>query len=176
MWIVREPDRLPFLLYIMELTERINQLLEEKFSTDEAFLDCFVVEIELKPSNKLYIFLDSDSGMTFEKCQKLSRYLEGFIDAGGWLGEKYVLEVSSPGISRPLKFQRQYVKNIGRKMEVVLNSDKSKVSGNLQGVKDDQIILVNEVIERDGKKKVKKQVETSIAFDNIEKAIVKIEF
>jgi len=176
MWIVREPDRLPFLLYIMELTERINQLLEEKFSTDEAFLDCFVVEIELKPSNKLYIFLDSDSGMTFEKCQKLSRYLEGFIDAGGWLGEKYVLEVSSPGISRPLKFQRQYVKNIGRKMEVVLNSDKAKVSGTLQGVKDDQIILVNEVIERDGKKKVKKQVETSIAFDNIEKAIVKIEF
>lgn len=176
MWIVREPDRLPFLLYIMELTERINQLLEEKFSTDEAFLDCFVVEIELKPSNKLYIFLDSDSGMTFEKCQKLSRYLEGFIDAGGWLGEKYVLEVSSPGISRPLKFQRQYVKNIGRKMEVVLSSDKSKVSGTLQGVKDDQIILVNEVIERDGKKKVKKQVETSIAFDNIEKAIVKIEF
>ena len=176
MWIVREPDRLPFLLYIIELTERINQLLEEKFSTDEAFLDCFVVEIELKPSNKLYIFLDRDSGMTFEKCQKLSRYLEGFIDAGGWLGEKYVLEVSSPGISRPLKFQRQYVKNIGRKMEVVLNSDKSKVSGTLQGVKDDQIILVNEVIERDGKKKVKKQVETSIAFDNIEKAIVKIEF
>ena len=61
-------------------------------------------------------------------------------------------------------------------MEVVLSSDKSKVSGTLQGVKDDQIILVNEVIERDGKKKVKKQVETSIAFDNIEKAIVKIEF
>lgn len=176
MWIVREPDRLPFLLYIMELTERINQLLEEKFSTDEAFLDCFVVEIELKPSNKLYVFLDSDSGMTFEKCQKLSRYLEGYIDAGGWLGDKYVLEVSSPGISRPLKFQRQYVKNIGRKMEIVLSSDKSKVSGTLHGVNDDQIILVNEIIERDGKKKMKKQVETSIAFDNIEKAIVKIEF
>lgn len=176
MWIAREPERLPFLFCTMELTDRINQLLEEKFSADEAFLDCFVVEIELKPSNKLYVFLDSDSGMTFEKCQKLSRYLEGYIDAGGWLGDKYVLEVSSPGISRPLKFQRQYVKNIGRKMEIVLSSDKSKVSGTLHGVNDDQIILVNEIIERDGKKKMKKQVETSIAFDNIEKAIVKIEF
>ena len=176
MWIVREPIRLPFLLCIMELTDRINQLLEEKFAADEAYLDCFVVEIELKHSNKLYVFLDSDSGMTFEKCQKLSRYLEGYIDAGSWLGDKYVLEVSSPGISRPLKFQRQYVKNIGRKMEVVLSSDKSKITGTLHGVNDDQIILVNEIIERDGKKKVKKQVETSIAFDNIEKAIVKIEF
>jgi ribosome maturation factor RimP len=160
----------------MELTERINQLLEEKFATDDAFSDCFVVEIELKPSNKLYVFLDSDSGMTFEKCQKLSRYLEGFIDSGGWLGDKYVLEVSSPGISRPLKFQRQYIKNIGRKLEVVLSSDKTKVIGLLKEVTDGGIVLTNEVVEKEGKKKIKKQVETIVKFDNIEKAIVKIEF
>jgi len=160
----------------MELTERINQLLEEKFVTDDAFSDCFVVEIELKSSNKLYVFLDSDSGMTFEKCQKLSRYLEGFIDSGGWLGDKYVLEVSSPGISRPLKFQRQYVKNIGRKLEVVLSIDKTKVIGLLKEVADGGIVLTNEVVEKEGKKKIKKQVETIVKFDNIEKAIVKIEF
>lgn len=160
----------------MELTEKISKLLEEKFQSDEVFTDCFVVEIELKPSNKLYVFLDSDSGMTFEKCQKLSRYLESFIDTEGWLGDKYVLEVSSPGISRPLKFKRQYAKNIGRKLEVVLTSDKSKIGGLLHSVDDTQIILVNEVVERDGKKKVKKQVEISIGYDNIEKAIVKIEF
>lgn len=160
----------------MELTDRINQLLEEKFGTDEAFGDCFVVEIELKPSNKLYVFLDSDSGMTFEKCQKLSRYLEGFIDSGGWLGDKYVLEVSSPGISRPLKFQRQYTKNIGRKLEVVLSSDKSKVIGVLKEVTDTSIVLTNEVVEKEGKKKVKKQIETIVEFADIEKAIVKIEF
>jgi ribosome maturation factor RimP len=114
--------------------------------------------------------------MTFEKCQKLSRYLEGFIDSGGWLGDKYVLEVSSPGISRPLKFQRQYIKNIGRKLEVVLSSDKTKVIGLLKEVIDGGIVLTNEVVEREGKKKIKKQVETIVKFDNIEKAIVKIEF
>jgi len=85
----------------MEITERIAQLLEEKYSTDEAFADCFNVEIELKPGQKLYVFADSDTGMTFEKCQKLSRFLESHLDTNGWLGDKYLLEVSSPGIGRP---------------------------------------------------------------------------
>jgi hypothetical protein len=39
--------------------ERIGQLLEEKYSSDEMFADCFTVEIELKPGNKLFIYADS---------------------------------------------------------------------------------------------------------------------
>lgn len=157
----------------MELTERIDHLLTEKYTTDEAFADCFTVEIELKPGNKLYVFADSDSGMTFEKCQKLSRYLESHIDEGGWLGEKYVLEVSSPGISRPFKFVRQYVKNIGRNIEVTL-SDKTKTEGLLKSAGDEKIVITFEVVEKEGKKKIKKQVETEIPYSNIEKAVVKI--
>ncbi len=102
----------------MEVTERIAQLLDEKYTTDEAFADCFTVDIEIKPGQKLYVFADSDSGMTFEKCQKLSRYLEQHLDTNGWLGETYVLEVSSPGVMRPLQFARQYPRNIGRTLEV----------------------------------------------------------
>jgi ribosome maturation factor RimP len=159
----------------MELTERIAQLLEDKYASDEAFVDCFTVEIELKPNQRLYVFADSDSGMTFEKCQKLSRYLESHIDENGWLGEKYVLEVSSPGIARPLKFQRQYARNIGRTLEVTL-ADKAKLNGRLLSVNDQHIVLTNEVVEKEGKKKIKKTVETPIPFDQIEKAVVKIEF
>jgi ribosome maturation factor RimP len=55
----------------MELTERIAQLLEEKYREDEFFNDCFTVAIELKPTQRLHVFADSDTGMTFEKCQKL---------------------------------------------------------------------------------------------------------
>lgn len=88
----------------MELTERIGQLLEEKYSSDEMFADCFTVEIELKPGNKLFIYADSDSGLSLLKCQKLSRYVEHQLDENGWLGEMYGIEVSSPGIERPLKF------------------------------------------------------------------------
>ena len=99
------------------IVEKITDLLDKKF-TEEDFSDCFLVDIKAHAHNKIDVFIDSDSGVTFEKCQKISRYLERFIDENGWLGEKYVLEVSSPGISRPLKFKRQYAKNIGRKVEV----------------------------------------------------------
>ena len=159
----------------MELTERITRLLEEKYTTDEVFADCFTVDIELKPGQKLYVFADSDSGMTFEKCKKISRYLESHLDTNGWLGEKYLLEVSSPGIDRPLKFPRQYTRNIGRTLAVT-TTDKIQHLGTLQSADDQQIILTATVIEKIEKKKVERIIETPIAYENIEKAIVKLAF
>ncbi len=159
----------------MEVTERIAQLLEEKYRSDEACADCFTVDIELKPGNKLYVFADSDSGMTFEKCQKLSRYLESFLDANGWLGNAYVLEVSSPGVGRPLTFARQYRNNIGRTLNVTL-ADKTQHTGLLKSVDETQIVLAYTVVERIEKKKKEVPVEQAIPFDQIEKAVVKITF
>jgi ribosome maturation factor RimP len=159
----------------MEVSARIAQLLEEKYATDEAFNDCFTVDIELKPGNRLFVFADSDSGMSFEKCQKISRYLEQFLDANGWLGDKYVLEVSSPGIGRPLKFLRQYRNNIGRNLLVTL-LDKTQQEGTLSAAEESQITLKQTVIEREGKKKKEVEVETAIPFEKIEKAVVKLPF
>jgi ribosome maturation factor RimP len=159
----------------MEITERITQLLEEKFVADELFSDCFIVEIALKPGQQLYVFADSDSGMTFEKCQKLSRYLESHLDENGWLGEAYLLEVSSPGIDRPLKFPRQYAKNIGRTLAVRM-LDHTEHLATLKSADEQQIILTQTVVEKDGKKKIKKEVETPIPYDQIEKALVKLAF
>jgi ribosome maturation factor RimP len=159
----------------MELIERITKLLEEKYATDEAFADCFTVDIELKPGQKLSVFADSDSGMNFEKCQKISRYLESFLDANGWLGDKYVLEVSSPGVGRPLKFPRQYRNNIGRTVTVKL-TDKTEQTGILKSADDAQIVLAQTIIEKEGKKKKEVPVELPVPYDKIEKTVVKISF
>ncbi|GAB4499780.1 MAG: ribosome maturation factor RimP [Saprospiraceae bacterium] len=159
----------------MEITERIAQLLEEKYTTDEAFADCFTVEIELKPGQKLYVFADSDSGMTFEKCQKISRYLESHLDTNGWLGDKYLLEVSSPGIGRPLKFLRQYRSNLGRTVEVTLK-DKTRQMGLLKAAEENHIVLSQKVVEREGNKKKEVKKETAILFEQIEKTVVKPAF
>ena len=159
----------------MEVTERIAQLLDEKYAADEAFADCFTVEIELKPGNKLNVFADSDSGMTFDKCQKISRYLESFLDANGWLGSKYVLEVSSPGVGRPLKFPRQYRNNIGRTLALSL-TDQSQHTGVLKSAGDTQIVIQYTVVEKVDKKKTEIPVELAVPFDKIEKAVVKISF
>ena len=96
-----------------DLEKLIAQKLEE-----EEFQDCYLVEVKGPNGGKLEVFIDSDSSMTFQKCQKMSRYLEAQIEEAKWLGEKYTLEVSSPGVGNPLKLKRQYAKNIGRKMEV----------------------------------------------------------
>lgn len=159
----------------MEITERIAQLLEEKYSTDEAFADCFNVEIELKPGQKLFVFADSDTGMTFEKCQKLSRFLESHLDTNGWLGDKYLLEVSSPGIGRPFKFLRQYHNNAGRAVEVTL-TDKTRQKGILKEADESRVVLLQKIVVKEGNKKKEVEIETAIPFDQVEKTVVQLAF
>ncbi|MFK7806833.1 MAG: ribosome assembly cofactor RimP [Saprospiraceae bacterium] len=156
------------------MQSKVEKLLVEKFKEEE-FGDCFLVAIEKNKGNKLEIFIDSDSGMTFQKCQRISRYLEQFIDEEKWLGEKYTLEVSSPGITRPLKFERQYRKNIGRAM-IVKRNDGSKEEGTLKVVTETEITLEEKRRIKEGKKKKTQIVETTIPFDDIREAKVKIVF
>lgn len=156
------------------ISKKIEELLLAKFEEEE-FKDCFLVELEVLPSKKINVFVDSDSGITFEKCRKISRHLEAVIDEEQWLGQKYTLEVSSPGIGRPLKFPRQYPRNIGRKVEVKITEGK-KVTGLLKAVENDNITIQDKVRVKEGKKKVTKLVETVIPFEDIVKFIVKISF
>lgn len=157
------------------IEQKIKELLITKFQEEE-FQDVFIVEIKHNPTNnKLEVFVDSDSNLTFKTCQRLSRYLEGFIDENQWLGEKYTLEVSSPGISKPLKLKRQYVKNIGRTVKVSFKGHGGK-EGILKAVDDDKITIEEEVIVKDKKKKRKELVDVEIPFDDIAKTVVQIVF
>lgn len=151
---------------------KIEQLLLKKFEEEE-YSDCFIIEI-LQNNIKLQIFLDSDSNMDFTKCRKISRYLEEHIDENQWLGEKYILEVSSPG-DRPLKFPRQYKKNIGRTVEVLTNEEE-KVNGVIVEVNDEGIVVEFKVRIKEGKKKRTEMMQRPIAFDNIKKAKIRFSF
>ena len=153
---------------------KIETLLEEKFQ-EEGYTDCFLLEVKLHANRKLDVFIDSDSGVTFEKCQSISRYLEKHLDEEGWLGDAYVLEVSSPGVGRPLQLPRQYPRNIGRKLEVSLN-DGGKHSGTLVAVGEQSITLEDKVRVKEGKKKTTQLVQTETPFGDIKKAVVKISF
>lgn len=158
------------------IEEKIRDLLEEKFQ-EEDYADCFIVEVKYNTANKkLQAFVDSDSSMTFRKCQRLSRFLESYIDEGNWLGEKYTLEVSSPGVDRPLQLVRQYKKNIGRRLEVLIESDDKKHKGTLIKADDQKIVLQFDMTRKQGKKKIKETVEQEIPYNQINKAVVKITF
>lgn len=157
------------------MEERIEQLLLEKFN-DAGFQDLFIVEIRFNPTNKkLEVFLDSDSNLTIGQTAKINRYLQTHIDENNWLGEKYILDVSSPGVGKPLLLRRQYVKNIGRTVKVSYTEQGSE-EGTLKNVDDNGIVIEKEVIVKDKKKKRKELVEIPIKWENISKTKVKIEF
>jgi len=177
----REPIRFPlslFIAYAKELfsvEDKIVDLLDAKFQEPE-FADCFLIETKMGANKKLQVFIDSDTGISFDTCRKISRYLEDFIDSENWLGEKYILEVSSPGVDRPLLLQRQYPKNVGRKMEIKVQDEEKVRKGILKEVSEDKVVLEEEHTVKQGKKKKKEKVAVEIPFTAIEQAKVKISF
>ena len=152
-------------------SEEIQNLLTEKFR-EEGFLDCFLVSFEQHNKN-IQVFIDADSGVNFEKCQKISRYLESVFDETSWFGADYVLEVSSPGIDRPLIFPRQYLKNIGRELQVKL-SDDSEITGSIIDVNELGVTLSREEIRKEGKNKIKEIIETQLPYSSIKEAKIVI--
>lgn len=156
------------------IEEKLSALLAAKFQEEE-FKDCFLVDFELPSPTRLEVFIDSDSGITFQKCRRISRYLEAVIEEENWFGERYTLDVSSPGLSRPLKLKRQYVKNIGRKLNITMK-DGEKQKGTLIKVEETAITLEEKVRVKEGKKKVSKVVQTELPFEDIKKTLVVISF
>lgn len=72
-------------------------------------------------SRVLEVFVDSDHAVTTEMCAEVSRRLSRELDRTNLLEGNYTLVVSSPGVDRPLELPVQYKKNVGRKLEIILN-------------------------------------------------------
>ncbi len=82
--------------------------------------------------------------VTVEDCSGVSRALEQWLDAGGPLGNKYVLEVSSPGIERPVRWHRHWVQFVGRDVKVKL-AGMGRVRARIVAVPDlDTVVLAPE--------------------------------
>ena len=81
--------------------------------------DIFIIDFSISKSNFIKIILDSDSGISIGDCQKISKYI---INQLNDCDQNFSLEVSSAGIGSPLVNKRQYKKNIGKFLEVKINS------------------------------------------------------
>ena len=111
---------------------------------------CFLVEVRLRPGNKIQVFLDADEGVSLGTCTQVNRKLYSKIEEAGLFDPgNFELEVSSPGLDEPLKLPRQYQKNIGRGVEVVMK-DGRKISGKLLSAGESSISV--EEVKGKGKK------------------------
>ena len=134
--------------------------------------EIFLVEIRIKPTNNVKVFLDSDNGVSLDKLIQYNRKLYKDLEENSFFpGGDFSLEVSSPGLDEPLKLRRQYLKNIGRGVEVT-RIDGEKNEGKLLQVGETEIV----VEEEKGKGKKKELVQHTIPFDNIKSTKIQIKF
>ena len=97
------------------IEDKVIALVEEKIADRD---DLFVVDVKMHSNGTLEVLVDGDQGISIQDCAAISRYVGFQLEEDDAIAHAYRLEVSSPGIDRPLSMARQYRKNIGRKVQV----------------------------------------------------------
>jgi len=111
--------------------------------------NAFVVAISERRERSrriIQVLVDTDEGITIARCSEISRQLGSELDTQNIINVPYELEVSSPGIEKPLKFLRQYKKNIGRKYKVqyVQDNERRNLRGALAGIEGEKLTFTTE--------------------------------
>ena len=123
--------------------DEIRQIAQRIIESEQLEL----VDIEFKPSKSrslLRVFIDKADGVTLENCESVSRQMSALLDVQDLVKSAYVLEVSSPGIDRPFKTDRDYQRNIGRFVRVdFLDAEgmHQHTTGTLTEVTDKDVVL-----------------------------------
>lgn len=128
-----------------KVIEKISELTELVLSGT----DFFLIEVEVKGDREpvVWVYVDAkDRGINMDECAELSRELSFVMDAHDIFTGGYRINVSSPGVTRPLSDRRQFPKNKGRKTKVKYKSDDKylKVEGILQDVDERDIVIEQE--------------------------------
>lgn len=123
-----------------KINEKIKSLLTPVLDQHQAYLIDVAIRNE-RGGKLVQVFVDTDAGVTIDQCAQISRELASEIEKENVIETSYRLEVSSPGIDKPLRFLRQYQKNVGRRIKVTFHraDAKSTVVGVLTGIVDDQL-------------------------------------
>lgn len=110
----------------MSIADRFREIARPIVEERNAYLIDVAVRGE-HGASVAELFIDTDEGVTARLCEGISRELSRTLDANNLFHGRFHLVVSSPGIERPLKFPRQYPKNIGRNMSVKIKDGDSVV-------------------------------------------------
>lgn len=152
-------------MWIMELKKKILTEVEEVVANSGLML----VDLNIRgnENNKIIeIFIDGDDFITTKICSDISRQIGDKFETDEVITTKYRLDVSSPGTDRPLKFLRQYKKNINRLFEIkfVENDQVVKKNGELTEIREELLFF-----------KIAGEIK-SIKFSDIKSAKVLIRF
>lgn len=128
---------------VESLTLRITEPIVDELNME-------IVDIEyIKEGPHMYlrIYIDKDGGVNLDDCQKVSEQVSEILDEKDPIQDNYFLEVSSPGIDRPLKNDKDLKRSIGKDVEISLYKaveGKKKLTGQLLNYDDENIYIKNE--------------------------------
>ena len=156
---------------IMDFRAKVEQLVHEFLETRK---DLYLVDLKISAGDDITVILDGDEGLSLQDCLDASRAVEFNLDREE---HDFSLQVMSPGLSEPLKLPRQFKKNMGREIEVLLNSDE-KIQREVVAVDDEKVTVVlryrRPKLIGKGKEDVVENKE--IPYADIKKALVVIKF
>lgn len=149
---------------VIAVENKLNELLTE-------LPGYFVVETSVKPTNNIKVFVDADQGAAIDQLTRINRALYKWVEENLFPNGDFSIEVSSPGLDEPLKLDRQYLKNIGRLVEIVLKNGLKK-EGKLVSVSETDVVIE----EEKGKGKKKEVVQHIILKEEIKTTKIQIQF
>lgn len=166
--LVKEGDVSPLFYYQIMDNKKVLNLIEEALAQHQ---ELFLIDYHISPSGNIELTVDGDHGISIDQCVAISRYIERRLNEDE---EDFALTVTSPDITKPISHNRQYIKNIGRTLQILTETE--KIEGKLTDVSEIgvQLTYLTKVPKEKGKGKITVEVQKEIPFNTIKKSTVKI--
>lgn len=144
-WVIQPTFFVIYKIIIFTMDALVNKIIEiinPVFERDTIYL----IDVEFRGKGKnqvLTIYADTEEGITLKQITKLNNEINDLLDIHNVISRTYRLDISSPGIDRPLDHLWQYRKNINRNLQVHYkeNDSRKELTGKLKDVNKDEIIL-----------------------------------
>ncbi|MFU0826552.1 MAG: Ribosome maturation factor RimP [Lachnoclostridium sp.] len=121
-------------------TEKLLEPITQKYNFE-------IVDVEyVKEGSNWYLraYIDKEGGITIDDCELVSRELSDLLDQHDFIPDAYILEVSSPGLGRQLKKERDYARSINKEVDIKLYkaiNKRKEITGLLIGYDDEKFII-----------------------------------
>ena len=127
-----------------KIEEKVEQLVKDPI--EKLRYSLYDVEyVKEGPEYYLRIYIDKESGIDLNDCEKVSNEINEILDKADYIKEQYYLEVSSPGIERKLRKDKHLEQNISKNVEIKLfkkdNNGKKEYTGKLKAFNQEEIII-----------------------------------
>ncbi len=127
-----------------KIEEKVEQLVKDPI--EKLGYSLYDVEyVKEGPEYYLRIYIDKESGIDLNDCEKVSNEINEILDRADYIKEQYYLEVSSPGIERKLRKDKHLEQNISKNVEIKLfkkdNNGKKEYTGKLKAFNQEEIII-----------------------------------